>query len=369
MSDFLLKNIYSEAFYEQLSEILEECLPHFEPQKFKEAIFTPAFTALELKQRMKHTADVLHTFLPKEYEKAASYLVKIVKTLQQKNIAEKSIEYMFLPEYIATYGIDFYETSVKTMEEITQFTSCEFAVRPFLMRYTDQMLPQMLLWSAHEHRKVRRLASEGTRLRLPWGLKVPALAKNLETILKILENLKQDSCEVVRRSVANNLNDISREYPEKVLQIAQRWKGEQPETDALIKHALRTLLKKAHPEALALYGLESKALALKTFSLQRNQLRIGEQLSFAFEIQNLSPKEQNTRIEYAIYFIKNNGMHSKKVFKITERTIAPDATIKFERQQSFKQMTTRKHYAGTHWIAILLNGEEKNRLSFELSEE
>ena len=139
---------------------------------------------------------------------------------------------------------------MKAIEFITQFITCEFAVRPFLLKYGDKMMNQMRAWSLHKSHKVRRLASEGSRPRLPWAMAIPALKKNPMPVLTILENLKNDPSESVRRSVANNLNDISKDRPGMVLKIANAWKGQNKETDAIVRHGCRTLLKHGHPEVL-----------------------------------------------------------------------------------------------------------------------
>jgi 3-methyladenine DNA glycosylase AlkC len=171
------------------------------------------------------------------------------------------------------------------MERVTQFISCEFAVRPFLISEEKKMLAQMLKWSKHPHAGVRRLASEGLRPRLPWGMKVPVLIENPNLILPILENLRQDPSESVRRSVANSLNDISKDHPEWVLELGRKWSNSSPETDALIKHGLRTLLKKGHPKALKHYELNSNQVTCNSFRLLTSKIKIGDRVAFEFEIE------------------------------------------------------------------------------------
>ncbi len=136
----------------------------------------------------------------------------------------------------------------------------------------------MLKWSTHKSRHVRRLATEGSRPRLPWAMALPKLKKDPTPILPILENLKQDSCEIVRRSVANNLNDISKDNPQIAIAIAKKWKNISPETDAIIKHSLRTLLKAAHPEVLKYYQLDAKNISVERFLIKNKKVKIGDYL-------------------------------------------------------------------------------------------
>lgn len=161
---------------------------------------------------------------------------------------------MFFPDYIERFGMEDYAVAVGTMERLTAFTSCEFAVRPFIKKHEGQMLEQMLGWSEHSSHHVRRLASEGSRPRLPWAMALPKLKKDPSPILPILENLKVDSSEYVRRSVANNLNDISKDNPDVALSVFRDWIGHSPETNRIVKHGCRTLLKQGVPEAMELFG-------------------------------------------------------------------------------------------------------------------
>ena len=264
------------------------------------------------------------------------------------------------------YGLDDFDTSVKAIEFITQFITCEFAVRPFLLKYGNTMMEQMQAWSLHKNHKVRRLASEGSRPRLPWAMAIPALKKNPTPVLPILENLKNDPSESVRRSVANNLNDISKDHSDVVVQIANAWKGQNKETDAIVRHGCRTLLKQGHSEVLTLYSLVSERIHLSDFALLTPTLKIGESLEFSFLILNANAGHQKVRLEYAVYYKRQNGQLSKKVFKISEREYAPDEQVKILRKQRFVLITTRKFYAGTQQLSIIINGEEKKVVPFEL---
>jgi len=273
---------------------------------------------------------------------------------------------MFLPEFIETRGLDDFETSIQAFEFITRFTSCEFAVRPFIHRYGQPMLDQMLLWSRHDHAMVRRLASEGARPRLPWAMALPALKKDPAPLLPILESLKQDSSDSVRRSVANNLNDISKDNPEFVISLVRKWQGKGNETDALIKHACRTLLKQGNAEVLKIFGYKSQGLQVSDFSLASAQVEFGSSLEFSFSISNNATRTRKVRIEYAIYHLKKNGELTPKVFMISEREMDPGSQTKIERKHTIKPITTRRYYPGIHRVAVIVNGVEAAPIDFTL---
>lgn len=364
----LFKDIYSPEFYEQFAAVLNEVLEDFSVQSFHELIFIDVFPDYELKQRMAHTAEVLHHFMPKNFVEAVVELKKIIDQLRALGIEEKSIEYMFLPEYISLYGADDFQSSVDAFEYVTQYTSCEFAVRPFLIRYETAMLEQMTQWSTHENHWVRRLSTEGSRPRLPWAMALPSFKKDPTHLLPLLENLKDDESETVRRSVANNLNDIAKDNPDIVIGVAQRWLGRSKNTDALVKHACRTLLKAGHPHVLPLFGLSPDNIELLSFDIVTSEVSIGDSLEFQFSFINRDKEARKVRIEYGLYYLKKNGELSRKVFKVSEREVAENEESRISRKQSFKRITTRVFYAGEHELSIILNGKESKGLSFILRE-
>ncbi len=231
------------------------------------------------------------------------------------------------------------------------------------------MIRTMTGWSKHESYKVRRLASEGSRPRLPWAMAIPALKKDPSPVLPLLENLKNDPSEWVRRSVANNINDIAKDHPDVVIALAARWRGGSKETDAIIKHGCRTLLKQGHAEILEQYGLKSENIVLKDFKILTPEVKIGEGLEFTFSISNQNPSAQTVRLEYAVYYKKSKGHLAKKVFKISEKIYQPYAVANIHRRQSFKLITTRVFYPGDHQLSVIINGEEKEALDFMVTDQ
>jgi 3-methyladenine DNA glycosylase AlkC len=354
-----LKNMFNPAFFEKLCPVMRQTIPGFDCRDFIYRVFNNAWPELELKERVRHIAITLHHFLPDDFKTASAILVNLSKALQHANAQVQGFELIFIPEYIQLFGMDHVAESLPALEQITQLVSAEFAIRPFLLGYPERTMKQMLLWSKHPDANVRRLSSEGCRPRLPWAMAVPALKKNPHPILPILENLRADPSEYVRRSVANNLNDIAKDHPDLVLKVAARWQGKNPDTDKIIKHGCRTLLKKGDENALTLHGFNSKSKAsVDSLSLSKKKIKIGDDLHFQFGFINREKRSTSFRLEYAIDYLTSTGKTSRKIFKITENNFTPGRTISIQRKQSFKNFTTRKHFKGPHFLSILANGKK-----------
>lgn len=363
-----LKNMYNQEFFRVLTNALKEVLPNFNTTSFLDSVYDNEWESKELKQRMRHVAVVLKNHLSNDYKSNTTTIIKLVNYFDKKGITENTIEFMFLPDFIEIYGLEDYNTSIKTIERVTQFTSCEFAVRPFILQYEKEMLLQLKEWSLHKHHMVRRLATEGCRPRLPWAMAIPSFKKNPSPILPILEQLKNDKAETVRRSVANNLNDISKDHPNVVVQLAKKWIGKNKETDWLVKHACRTLLKQGNSDVLELFGFGFvDDLKVEQLNILTPTVNIGEFLEFEFNLKNTSNTSSKIRLEYAVYYQKANGSLSKKVYKISEKEYEANSITKINRRQSFKVITTRRLHVGLHQLAIILNGKEFDSINFQLN--
>lgn len=365
-----LKSVYSKAFYVAFSKVIQKFQSEFNATYFINQIFDTEWENKELKQRMRHTTLILNKHLLGGYEAQVDSILKMIPTLREEKIGRYGFEFMFLADFIEVYGLENYQTSINAIENITQFVSCEFAIRPFIIKYPEKLIPQLKQWSLHKSEHVRRLASEGSRPRLPWSMALPSFKKDPELILPILENLKNDPSEYVRRSVANNLNDISKDNPEIIINIAKNWKGMEKETNSLIKHACRTLLKQGNPEVMELFGFGNiENIEVSDFHVITPKVKIGEDLKFRFSIINKKMTVSKIRLEYGLYYQKANGTLSKKVFKISEKDYHKNSTTKISRKQSFKIITTRKYHLGKHQVSIIINGKEFEKQDFELIQE
>ncbi|MGP1992952.1 DNA alkylation repair protein [Zobellia laminariae] len=365
----LFKNIYNEKFFDRFIKSVQEVVPNFDKDSFLSQIYDVEWDNRELKQRMRHISIVLKNHLSNDFDSNVAIIIKLIPVLVKNGFKPDNLEFIFLPDFIEVYGLDNYATSVNAFEKITQFVSCEFAVRPFIIEYQDKMITQMLSWSKHDHPMVRRLSSEGSRPRLPWAMAIPSLKEYPNPILPILENLKNDESESVRRSVANNLNDISKDNPKKVIGLVKKWKGKSEEIDWLIKHASRTLLKQGNSEMMELFGFGSIAkIKIEAFEILTPKVKIGEFLEFTFKLKNTSNSASKIRLEYGLYYQKANGSLSKKVFKISEKEYPKNSVTTIHRKQSFKIITTRKFHLGKHQFSLIINGNELETLGFILVE-
>ncbi|MCO4781801.1 MAG: DNA alkylation repair protein [Candidatus Cloacimonetes bacterium] len=351
------KNIFNEAFVSLLATYLKARYSDFDIDRFEKSVFQDDFENKELKQRMRHITHCLKQFLPQNFTEASDLLIAISPKLE-------GLANMVLPDFVEVYGIDDFDQSMKALEVFTKHGSSEFGVRPFMVKYPQRMMQQMYNWSKSSNEHVRRLSSEGSRPRLPWAMSLPLLKKDPKPLLELLENLKDDPSEYVRRSVANNLNDISKDHPSFVLDVAKSWIGKSKERDWLVKHGCRTLLKAGDTQALTIFNYSNPdSMELSNFELD-SKVKLGEKLSFSFTID--SPKElQKLRLEFAIYFLKKNGKLSKKVFKISE-SICKKYSKSVSKYFSFRPITTRVYYKGVHELSIIVNGKEFDKKQFTL---
>lgn len=354
--------IYPRVYPEILARQIKGVFSGFADKKFLSSVLNKDWKEKSLLERTHHITKCLGDNLPYEYEKALKILWEIAHL---KRTERQSFADIIFPDFVEMFGLNHFDLSMKALEYFTRFSSAEFAIRPFILKYPKKTMEQMMEWTKHENYHVRRLASEGCRPKLPWGIALKEFQKNPNAIIPILEELKADPEDYVYRSVANNLNDISKTHPELVLKIAKKWKGKNKNTDWLVKHACRTLLKKGNPEAMQLFGYNNEIeLEVKNLKIAKKTLKIGDFQTFSFEF--LLKVSSKIRIEYAIDFVKSNGSTSRKVFKITENTYPSNKWILIERKQHFRDLTTRKHYPGKHQLSIIFNGKEKNNINFEL---
>ena len=355
----MLKNVYTKEYIKNLALKIKDNYKEFDADKFINSIFDNTWESLELKARMRHIAINLEKSLALTYDKQLEILKEVSKDF-------KSFEAMFFQDFVEVFGLDDFEESMKALEVFTQDSSSEFAIRQFILKYEDKTMIQMKIWSQSSNEHLRRLSCEGCRPRLPWAIALPKFKKDPTKVFEIIEFLKNDKSLYVKKSVANNLNDISKDNPHLVINFIKTNLGVSKDLDWICKHASRTLLKKGDKEILKLFSFnKSNHVDIQNFSCDLN-VKINDSLNFSFEL--VSQEEiGNVRIEYAIDYLKSNKNHNRKVFMISQNEIK-SISKKFEKKQSFKNMTTRKHYSGIHFISILINGEELIKKEFLLDD-
>lgn len=358
-----LKNLYNEKFFRSLVNDFLSAYPNFDAEGFMTRIYDDQWENRELKDRLRHITVSLHATLQMPYRKALEILMPVASKQRY------GFEYVFFPDFVELYGMDDWEASLPALAFFTRYSSSEFAIRPFILAQPEKTMKQMLEWSRHENEHIRRLSSEGCRPRLPWAVALPAFKKDPSYILPILENLKADEALYVRKSVANNLNDISKDHPAHVLEIAESWHGNHPHTDWILKRACRTMLKSGNSRALMLFGFGNPvAITVQNLLLEPAEVNMGEEIRFSFEVIHDSPQPEKLRIEFALYFVRANGSLSRKIFQITENFFEGGVVVSFSKKYTFRDMTTRTHYPGTHKLAIVVNGEEKIATAFSVNQ-
>ena len=317
--------------------------------------------ALSIMQRVRHIADALHVALPAEPAAALPILRAMGPHLTH------AFQGVAVSEYAARHGLPAFDEALETIAALTRHGSGEFAVRPFLAADPARTLAHMRRWALHEDAHRRRLASEGSRPRLPWATRVPALQADPTLAAPILETLKADPSLYVRKSVANHLNDISRERPGWVLEHLARWDQREPATRWITRHALRSLIKAGEPGALALIGAGgAPEVALEEFSITPAALRLGGRIALRAVLRSRAEVAQKLVVDYRVHYVRAGGRHGAKVFKLRTILLAPGAQVSLATGQEIRDFSTRRHYPGQHRVELLVNGEALAQASFEL---
>ena len=360
MAELLKNQFFQPAFLEKLRALLTEINPVFASEKFQELVYDEEWGNEELKQRMAHISRALHQTLPSNYEQAIEILMKVAPHFN-------GFDGMIFPDYVGQFGLEHWEKSMEALELFTQYSSSEFAIRPLILRYEETTLKRMEEWSRHPNHHLRRLASEGCRPRLPWAMALPKFKQDPRPLRPILESLKSDTSDYVCKSVANNLNDITKDNKELVLKWMANWnKNPSPATKWIIKHALRGLVKGGDTQALDLLGYGKANVALHNFKVTPSKISMGESITLSFELQNQDDTPHPLMVDYIIHFAKANGKNAPKVFKLTALDLPPKNSRQLSKKHAIQPITTRKYYSGKQLLEIQVNGKVLGKSSFEL---
>jgi 3-methyladenine DNA glycosylase AlkC len=357
----LLKEIFNR---ERLSHFARETAAihsAFDGERFL-VLASDGLDGLSIMQRLRQTAVAFHAVLPGGFERN----IEILRALAPR--IDHGFASITLPEYVALYGQDHFDLSMDALAFFTRFGSSEFAIRHFLQKDLVRTLEVMKDWSTNENEHVRRLASEGCRPRLPWSFQLKPLIADPSPVAQILENLKSDPSLYVRKSVANHLNDITKDHPEWVLEKLEAWDQTDARTGWITKQALRTLIKKGDARALHVFGAGHKAeVEVEAFSVTPSALKLGGAVKITVKLVSTASTEQKLLIDYAVHYVKKAGGTSKKVFKWKELTLAPGAVAELAISRAIRDFTTRIHYAGRHPVDLIVNGEVLATEVFDLT--
>lgn len=355
-----LKEMFNRAYYAKLAEAVHSVYQPFPVKVFLTEVCEP-LASLSLNERMRHTSVVLQKHLPSHYPKSIGILNEVIP------IMPVGYTNLVFPDYVSQFGTHDFKTSLKALHYYTRFGSSEFAIRTFLKMDFDRTIQEMYRWSEDENEHVRRLSSEGSRPRLPWSFKLDEVIHNPTRTQPILENLKQDESLYVRKSVANHLNDFSKDSPDFVVKLVKSWDTAHPHTAWIVKRGCRSLFKQGDKKSLAAFNYTKEVqVTIANFSITPKVVAIGGTLSFDFELISNKKASQKLMVDYRIHYVKKNGSLSPKVFKLKEVDLPAGKSIHISKKQRFQDFTTRKHTAGKHLLEILVNGEVVKSVQFQV---
>jgi 3-methyladenine DNA glycosylase AlkC len=356
-----LKTFFSRSLIRRLAADIEGVHPEFPARAFIQTA-CQGLEALELLDRGRHIASALAKHLPRSYPDAIDVLLRSLGREHESDelIGAGMAPFLYLPHtiFVALHGLEHFELSIRAQYELTKRFSAESSIRPFIARYPERTVEQLRAWTRDENAHVRRLVSEGTRLRLPWAPRVSWLDQNPERILGLLELLKDDPAALVRRSVANNLNDLGKVHPALLIRTCAAWlRGASAERRELVEHALRSAVKRGSPEALRLLGFgEAAAVALEHVRIAPRRVPIGGRVSIAFALRSRSRAPQDLLVDLAVHFVKATGRTSRKVFKLKRIHLPARGRIELSTDVSLAVHTTRKPQPGRHAVDVIVNG-------------
>ena len=368
--EYSLKNHFGGAAARVLGESIRRVYPGFDVDGYAlevEELVGP----LELKGRVLVMAEGLRSRLPEHYPDAVGVLVGSLNTglSEGEGLFNNGFHLMAVARFVEEFGLDHPDASLPALVEITKRHTSEFAVRPYVQRHYEPTMAMMRACAADPDPNVRRFASEGIRPRLPWARRLPDFVTEPAPVLAVLELLRSDPSKFVRTSVANNLNDISREHPGLVLDLVERWTRESPtpETAWTVRHALRTLVKQGDQRALALLGATGGAHVLADgLTLSPQVLDLGGNLLLRVDLVNTDGRPHTVIVDYVVHHVRANGSRGPKVFKWTRVELCGGERRTLTKKHPVRPISTRSYYPGEHLVEVQVNGLVKAAAGFEL---
>lgn len=368
------KNFLNQTVVETMAGHFHEHWPEFEKTAFI-ADVAKDFEMLELKQRSNRIAEMMARHLPTDFKESGRIILSSLGQILDDDLSPDAVDstgltgwtLMPVDHYVSQYGQDHFDLSMTLFKAITQRFTAEFGIRYFLEKWPEKTLAVMKEWTADENVHVRRLASEGSRPKLPWGIHLPVFIKDPAPVIALLEQLKDDDKEYVRRSVANNLNDMAKDHPDLVASIAEQWMLEaSKDRKRLVRHACRTLLKNGHPKALEVLGFSPPVISSVVIEVLTPEVALGGALAFSLALHSGVDHDQAMMIDFIIHHQKANGTTTPKVFKWKTATLSADKPLVISKKHGIKKITTRVYYAGLHTLEVMVNGVSVGARDFKL---
>ncbi|MEM6885468.1 MAG: DNA alkylation repair protein [Verrucomicrobiota bacterium] len=362
----LFKDWFDRDAATSLAKQVASAYPDFDQKTFVRRA-TRGLSELEFHARVKHFSEGLAVGLPPAPEALEILVHSLPDPLPNCEAVTDGWLLWPVGHFIGEYGLDYYAKSMRVMTELTMRFSAEFPVRYFIERYPERTMQDLLKLTSHPNPHVRRWCSEGCRPRLPWGQQLRDLIEDPTPIWPILEALKDDPELYVRRSVANNLNDIAKDHPEQVVRRCRVWmKGASLERAWVVRHGLRSLIKQGNPAALQLLGYGKPDRISGILKIQPDSIWIGESLELKAVLKNAGKCKQSLMIDYAVYYVRQGGKTSAKVFKWKTLELAVGQRVELTKKHPMRQTSVRALYPGQHTVELQINGERLGCGEFRL---
>jgi 3-methyladenine DNA glycosylase AlkC len=369
------KNLINAQTVAEAGGHLQRVWPAFDRPRF-EALATDGLAGLEFKARAQHLCAALEATLPEDFA-AAAHIIEAalgppgqgddLGSLRTTDAGLGGWVVWPLGEFVVRRGMQAPARALVVLHALTQRFSAEYAVRPFIAQHPELALATLQRWAQDPSSHVRRLASEGSRPRLPWGMQLKALIKDPSPTLPSLRALQDDASEYVRRSVANHLNDIAKDHPAVVAAwVEEHLPGASKQRLALLKQASRTLVKKGDVRMLKAWGLGRRLRGEASLTVSPRRVPVGDSLSLSVSLRSNSPQKQKLVIDYAVHHVKASGQTSAKVFKGWVLDLAAHEERTLNKRHSMRPITTRRYHAGRHAVDLRINGEVVASAAFDL---
>jgi 3-methyladenine DNA glycosylase AlkC len=357
-------NLFREAFSlevaRQIGQRMHRAWPSFDVKRYA-AVLSHHYEELGYGDRARRIVEALEQTLPSGFQQAAAILCDSLDPEPSSEAELTGFDGFYvvpLTMYVSRHGMNDPDTSLHALYEMTKRFSAESEIRPFIVRYPEKTMAFLTRLCSDPSPFARRLASEGTRPRLPLAGRLPEFQKDPGPVISLIERLVADPSPMVRRSVANNINDISKDNPDRAVATLGRWRElfPRPETEALIRHGLRTLIKQSHPGALELLGFRTLGLTVEEWSINGHAVRLGEGLAFRAVLRSDAVEHQSLAINYIVHFIKASGRRKPKVFRMPDKVLEAGKRLELTRTHVFRDCRNQTFRSGLHRIELSVNG-------------
>jgi 3-methyladenine DNA glycosylase AlkC len=378
------KNLINLRTVELAARHLARVWPAFDRERFVQHA-SAGLETLEFKARAMQLADALEATLPAEFSHAAQIIEDSLapptpldakgepvglasgNAQADEHAGLRGWVVWSLAEFVARSGKDDLPRALTCLHALTQRFSAEFAIRPFIQQHPQAVFAVLRTWVHDPSAHVRRLVSEGSRPRLPWGLRLQSLVTDPAPCWPLLLALQDDPSAYVRRSVANHLNDIAKDHPHQVAHwLRTHLQGASQQRQSLLRHASRSLIKQGHAPTLEAWGLKQGFDGKASLSLSASSASVGEHIELKVQVFSNSAQSQSLVIDYLVHHVRANGSTHPKVFKGWKVELPGRDTHTLTKRHSLRPVTTRTLHPGLHKVQIQINGAVIAEAVFEL---